>query len=56
MNVSFKCHQINEEFDFWGVNEGKRGPRYQKFENVLHRTVVPTHTENFSIIAELESV
>ena len=35
---------------------GFRGPRFQKFEKALYRTVVPTHTQNFSILAQLQSV
>ena len=34
----------------------KEGDRFQKFENALYKTVVPTHTESFSILAHLESV
>ena len=55
--LCLKFHQnraINEKFDFW------RGQilatRFQKFEKSSYRTVVSTHTENFSILTLLESV
>ena len=60
----FKFHQsraINEKFYVWG--EGKilpRGPkegrvaRFQKIEKSLYKTVLSTHSQNFSILAELE--
>ena len=60
-----KFHQnrpINEEFDFLGGQilsegpEGVRGTRFQKFEKAQYRTVVLSHTENFSILGQLESV
>ena len=38
-----------------GPEEG-RGTRFQKFEKSSYRTVVSSHTENFSILAQLESV
>ena len=47
----FKFNQnraINEKFDFWGdqIFSGKE----EKFEKASYRTVVLTHTENFSIL------
>ena len=35
---------------------GGRVTRFQKTEKSLDRTVVSTHSQNFSILAELESV
>ena len=58
----FKFHQnrtINEEFDFSGVKGAERGEGSLDFKNskkALYRTVVPTHTKNFNILAELENV
>ena len=60
-------HTINEDFYFWRGGggggkilsespEGSRGTRLQKFEKSSYRKVVPTHTENFSNPAQLESV
>ena len=55
-------HAINEKCDFWRGQilaegpEGGRRTRFQKFEKASYRTVVSTHTENFSILALLESV
>ena len=63
--LCFKFHQnraINEEFYFWGgkiISEGPKGgrvARFQKIEKSLYKTVVSTHSQNFSILAELESV
>ena len=62
-----KFHQnrkVNEEFDFggeggkilWGGPAGGKGTQFKKFEKTSYRTLVPTHTENFSILALLESV
>ena len=60
----FKFHQnrtMNEEFELWegqilsGGLEGGRGKRLQKFEKCSYRMVVPFHTENVSILAQLES-
>jgi len=36
--------------------EGGRLPRFQKFGKASYRTVVPTHTENFITVDQLESV
>ena len=63
--LRFKFHQnqpINEEFDFWrgkiltGDPEGSRETRYKKFLRASYRTVVSSYTENFNILAQLESV
>ena len=63
--LCFKFHQdraINEEFYFWGgkiLSGGPMGGRvaqFKKIEKSLYRTVVSTHTQNFSILAESESV
>ena len=61
MKMCFKFYQnrtINEEFDFWGVNGGKRGPDIKNSKKKPYTELwsQPTHTENFSIIAELERV
>ena len=56
MKMCFKFHQnltTNEEFDFWRV-KGAGVSRFKKYERASYRTVVPTHTENFSILAQLE--
>ena len=51
-------HITNEEFDFWvvkGAGGGSKGcPDLKK--KVSYRTVVPTYTENFNILAQLERV
>ena len=48
---------INEEFDFCAVKGvGVRGTRFKKIEKASYRTVVLTHTDNFSIKAQLERV
>ena len=60
----FKFHQnrtINKEFYFWGAKFFRRAPRgqgarFQKIEKVSYRSVVPSHTKNFSILAQLEKV
>ena len=50
---------IKEKFDFWGDQilsggpEGGRGTQFEKIEKASYRTVVSTHTENFSIPALL---
>ena len=63
--LCLKFHQNrakNEEFYFWWGKILSRGPkrgrvaRFKKIEKSLYRTVVSTHTQNFSILAELESV
>ena len=63
--LCFKLHEnraVNEEFYFWegnilsGGRKGGRVARFQKIEKSLYRTVVSTHSQNFSILAELESV
>ena len=63
--LGFKFHQnraVYEEFYFWGGKilsgdpKGGRVARFQKIEKSLHITVVSSHSENFSILAELESV
>ena len=62
MKMCFKFHQnrpINEEFDFWEgriLSVGPRGARFQKLQNASYKTVFSTHSKNFSILAELESV
>ena len=35
---------------------GSEGPDIKNFEKVSYRTVVSTHTENFSILAQIDSV
>ena len=35
---------------------GERWSRFQKFEKASFRTVVPTHTKNFSSVAQLKNV
>ena len=51
-----------EEFYFWGGKIISGGPKegrvagFQKIEKFLYRTAVSTHSQNFSILAELESV
>ena len=40
---------------FWGPKEG-RVAWFKKIEKSLYRTVVSTHSQNFSILAELKSV
>ena len=58
----YQNQTIKEEFDFWGDQilsgspEGGRGTQFQELEKVSYKTVVPTHTENFSILTQLESV
>ena len=53
---------INEEFDFLGIKGAggggeERYPDLKKLKkNVSYKTMVPTHTENFSIRAQLETV
>ena len=50
---------INEElnFFFWGGGpERGIGTRFPKFDKAMYRTVFPTHTENFSILAQFGSV
>ena len=63
--LGFKFHKnraINEEFYFWGGKilsggpKGGRVDRFKKSEKSLYRTMVSTHSQNFSILAELESV
>ena len=59
--LCFKFHQnraINEEFYFWGgiFPKGGRVARFKNIEKFLYRTAVSTHSQNFSILAELESV
>ena len=51
---SRKCLKIGGT-DFGGFNL-ERGNIFQKFVKVLHRTVVPTHTENCNTQARVESV
>ena len=41
---------------FSGDPKGGRVARFQEIEKSLHITVAPSHSENFSILAELESV
>ena len=49
---------------FWGEGgkkisggpKGDRVARFQKIKKSLYRTVVSTHSKNFSILAEVESV
>ena len=64
--LCFKIHQnraINEEFYFWGeggkiISRGPKGaewPDLRKIEKSIHRTMVSTYSQNFSILAELES-
>ena len=40
----------------FGGPGGEQGTRLQKLEEASYRTIVPTHTKNFSILAQLESV
>ena len=61
--LCFKFHQnraINEEFYVWGegkiLSRGPKGGREARFKKSLHRTVISTHSQKFSILAELESV
>ena len=64
--LCFKFQQnqtINEEFYFWKAKYfprsspmGGRVARFQKIEKSLCRTMVSTHSQNFTILAELESV
>ena len=48
----------NLTFGGGGANSfgGSRGTQLQKIEKTSHRKVVPSHTDNFSILAQLESV
>ena len=63
--LCFKFHQnraINEESYFWGgkilsgVPRGAERPDLKKIEKSLYRTVVSIHSQNVSILSELESV
>ena len=63
--MCFKFNQnrtINEEIDFYeaqilsGDPEDSRGTRFQKFEKASCISVVQTYTQNFSTLAQLESV
>ena len=55
MNFTLGGGRGEVQNSFGEPREGQR-TRLQKFEKVSSRTVVPTHTENFSILAQLESV
>ena len=63
--LCFKLHQnraINEEFYNWGGKilsggpKGGRVARFQKIEKSLYKTMVSTHSQNFSVLAELEII
>ena len=64
--LCFKFHRnraINEEFDLWegqihsGDPKGGRGTRFEKkIDKASYTTGVLTHTENFSILGDIESV
>ena len=65
ITIGFKFLQnwaINEEFYFWGGKilfggpTGGRVARFLKIEKSLYRTVISTHDQNLSILAELKSV
>ena len=46
----------NQEFDF-SMIQGGEGPRFKKkIEKASYRMMVPTHTENFITLAQLENV
>ena len=47
-----------KNFTFGGLKPHKwgKGTQFKKIETASYRTVVPTHTKNFSILAQLESV
>ena len=47
---------MNEEFDFWGVKGGGVTDIKNLKKKNPHRMVVPTHTENFITLAQLESI
>ena len=52
-------HSINEEFDISGVKRIGRNEECPDFINskkASYRRVVSTHTENFNILVQLESV
>ena len=57
--LQFKFHQnhtINELFDFSRFKGSEKKGEIQKFGKVSYRAVFSTHTENFNILAQLESV
>ena len=59
--LGYKFHKnrtINEEFDFWGLKVLPRetGRPDSKIRKNLIQNVGPKHTENFSILAQLEGV
>ena len=56
--MCYKFHQtrtINEEFDSWVV-KGVGCLNFKNSEKPVYITMVPTHTENYSTLAQSESV
>ena len=49
---------IKEEFYFWGqiLSGGPKGKEWTNLKKSLYGTVVLTHIQNVSLLAELESV
>ena len=51
-----KSWELNRLLGGFRFPKGWVGVRFKKIEKAPYRTVVPTHTENFSILTQLESV